>query len=376
MTTREQIGWLADAARERESDGLRRELRAREADESVIDLCSNDYLGLARDPRVIEGASRALHTWGAGSTGSRLVTGTTAVHIALEESLAEFAGAPAALVFATGYAANAGAITALSGPGALVVSDAANHASIVDGCRLSRARVVVTPHGAVDAISQALAVRDEERAVVVTESVFSVEGELAPLRALQQVCREHAALLIVDEAHAIGVYGPGGAGAVVAHGLQHEPDVVRTLTLSKSLGSQGGVAIGSPEVVDHLINTARSFIFDSALAPAAAGGALAALDVLRTEPERAIRARQRASQLAALVRQPEPSAAIVPVPIGSAERAAGIAAACLREGVRVGCFRPPSVPYGRSTLRLTGRATMTDDEMARAADVLTAALRK
>ena len=375
MTTREQTSWLSDAARRRASDGLQRTLQARDAVDSAIDLCSNDYLGLARDPRVIEGAVSALHTWGAGSTGSRLVTGTTSLHIELEESLAEFVGASAALVFATGYAANAGAITALSGPGTLLVSDAANHASIVDACRLSRARVVVTPHGDVAAVAHTLAGRDEERAMVITESVFSVEGDLAPLVALQQVCREHDALLVVDEAHAFGVCGPGGRGAVVAQGLAHEPGLVRTLTLSKSVGSQGGAVLGTRDVVGHLINCARSFIFDTALAPAAAGAAAAAIDVLRAEPERATRARRRAAQLATSVGRTSPAAAIVPVPVGDAELAAHIAAQCLRAGVRVGCFRPPSVPAGRSTLRLTGRATLTDDELARATDVLTGALR-
>src|SRR5438067_3896154 len=171
MTVRARTDWLADTAARRRAAGTQRTLQARAADERVVDLCSNDYLGLSRDARVVEAGVQALRTWGAGSTGSRLVTGTTALHVELEDALAAFAGASTALVFATGYAANAGALTALSGPGTLIVSDAANHASIVDACRLSRARVVVTQHVDSQAVAAALAARDEQRALVVTESV-------------------------------------------------------------------------------------------------------------------------------------------------------------------------------------------------------------
>ncbi|MDQ3900667.1 MAG: aminotransferase class I/II-fold pyridoxal phosphate-dependent enzyme, partial [Actinomycetota bacterium] len=174
------LDWLNDAAAIRRIAGLRRVLRPRSALEPVIDLASNDYLGLSRDPRVIDGAVRATRAWGAGSTGSRLVTGSTELHAELEEQLAAFCGAAAALVFSSGYTANLGAVTALSGPGALVVSDAASHASLVDACRLSRARVVVTPHADVSAVEAALATRSERRALVVTDSVVSVDGDLAP----------------------------------------------------------------------------------------------------------------------------------------------------------------------------------------------------
>ncbi|HJT04717.1 MAG TPA: aminotransferase class I/II-fold pyridoxal phosphate-dependent enzyme, partial [Pseudonocardiaceae bacterium] len=278
------LAWLDDAAADRRAAGLRRVMRPRPALESVIDLASNDYLGLSRDPRVVEGAIRATRIWGAGSTGSRLVTGSTELHAQLEDELAAFCATAAALVFSSGYTANLGALTALSGPGALVVSDAASHASLVDACRLSRARIVVTPHGDVSAVATALAARSEQRALVVTDSVVSVNGDLAPLSQLHAVCRRHEALLLADEAHGLGVCGPGGRGVLAGLGLIGEPDVVVTMSLSKSLGSQGGAVLGSRTVVDHLVNTARSFIFDTGLAPPAAGAALAALRVLRAEP--------------------------------------------------------------------------------------------
>ena len=235
------LAWLDDVAAQRRTAGLRRALRARSAVAVEVDLASNDYLGLARHPQVVESGVDALRTWGAGSTGSRLVTGNTELHEALETALADFIGAESALVFSSGYTANLGAVAALSGPGSLVVSDAAVHASLVDACRLSRARVVVTPHRDPDAVEAALADRGEERAVVVTDSVFSTDGALAPLRRLHEVCRRHRAVLLVDEAHGLGVRGDGGRGLVARGGLAGAPDVVMTTTLSKALGSQGGV---------------------------------------------------------------------------------------------------------------------------------------
>src|ERR1700755_2242521 len=179
-----------------------------------LDVAANDYLGLSQHPDVIDGGVAALRTWGAGSSGSRLVTGNTELHEGFEAALADFVGAESALVFSSGYTANLGAVVALSGPGSLLVSDSLSHASLVDACRLSRARVAVTPHRDVDAVDAALAARDVERAVVITESVFSTDGALAPLRELHEVCRRHRALLIVDEAHGLGVRGTGGRGLV------------------------------------------------------------------------------------------------------------------------------------------------------------------
>ena len=370
------LAWLDDAQQQRRQGGLRRALHPRPADGCQVDLASNDYLGLARHPEVIDAGVRALRTWGAGSTGSRLVTGNTELHEEFEQSLADFVGAPAGLVFSSGYTANLGAMVSLSGPGSLVVSDAAAHASLVDGCRLSRARVVVTPHLDIEAVAVALAGRDEDRAVVVTDSVFSTDGALAPLQRLHEVCRAHGALLLVDEAHGLGVRGAGGRGLLHETGLAGAPDVVMTTTLSKALGSQGGAVLGSEAVRDHLINTARPFIFDTGLAPAAVGAALGALRVLVDEPWRAQAVLDHADALAQVcgVGDQPPTSAVVSVILGDPEAAVAAASACLEAGVRVGCFRPPTVPVGTSRLRLTARASLTGDELDLAGRVLTTVL--
>jgi 8-amino-7-oxononanoate synthase len=382
------LAWLEAHAQQRRQAGLRRALRPRPAVATELDLASNDYLGLSQHPAVIEGGVDALRTWGAGATGSRLVTGNTSLHEELESSLAEFVGAAAGLVFSSGYTANQGAVVGLSGPGSLLVSDAYSHASLVDACRLSRARVVVTPHRDIDAVDAALASRDEERAVVITESVFSADGAVAPVRQLHEVCRRHRALLIVDEAHGLGVRGAGGRGLLHELGLSGAPDVVMTTTLSKALGSQGGAVLGSSAVRDHLIDAARPFIFDTGLAPAAVGAALAALRVLAAESWRPAAVLRHAGTLAQICNETRAlgaplacggQSAVVPVILGAPEVALAAATACLDAGVRVGCFRPPTVPPGTSRLRLTARASLGDDdlELARAVltDVLAAARR-
>ncbi|CAA0092208.1 8-amino-7-oxononanoate synthase [Mycolicibacterium vanbaalenii] len=366
------LAWLDEVETRRRAAGLRRFLRARPPVGAELDLASNDYLGLSQHPRVLDGGVAALRAWGAGSTGSRLVTGNTELHESFEDALAEFVGAASALVFSSGYTANLGAVVALSGPGSLLVSDALTHASLVDACRLSRARVVVTPHADVSAVDAALAARTEERAVVVTDSVFSADGDLAPLRALHEVSRRHGALLIVDEAHGLGVRGDGGRGLLHEMGLAGAPDVVMTTTLSKALGSQGGVVLGPVAVRDHLIDAARPFIFDTGLAPAAVGAAHAALQVLVDEPGRAQRVLDHAAALASMCGVDDvPPSAVVSVILGEPDVALAAAAACLERGVRVGCFRPPTVPAGTSRLRLTARASLTDDEMVLARRVLT-----
>ncbi len=365
------LAWLDEVKAQRRTAGLRRTLRARPAVGAELDLASNDYLGLSQHPAVIDGGVAALRTWGAGSTGSRLVSGNTELHEAFEDALAEFVGADSALVFSSGYTANLGAVAALSGPGSLLVSDARSHASLVDASRLSRARVVVTPHADVAAVAEALAARTEDRAVVVTDSVFSADGEIAPLRALHDVCRAHGALLIVDEAHGLGVRGEGGRGLLHEVGLAGAPDVVMTTTLSKALGSQGGVVLGPSAVREHLIDAARPFIFDTGVAPAAVGAAHAALQVLADEPWRAQQVRDHAAALASMCDLADvPASAVVSVVLGEPEVALAAATACLQRGLRVGCFRPPTVPAGTSRLRLTARASLTADDMALARAVL------
>lgn len=369
------LAWLDTVEQQRRQAGLRRSLRTRPAVATELDLASNDYLGLSQHPAVIDGGVAALRTWGAGSTGSRLVTGNTELHEQFEAALAEFVGAETGLVFSSGYTANLGGVVALSGPGSLLISDAFAHASLVDACRLSRARVIVTPHNDVDAVEAALAARDEERALVVTDSVFSTDGALAPLRRLHEVCRRHRALLLVDEAHGLGVRGTGGRGLLHEVGLAGAPDVVMTTTMSKSLGSQGGVVLAPAAVRDHLIDAARTFIFDTGLTPSAVGAALAALGVLIAEPWRAEAVMTRAHELATMCDVPEPpESAVVSVILGDPDVAVATATACLDAGVRVGCFRPPTVPAGTSRLRLTARAALTDDEMALARRVFAAVL--
>lgn len=369
------LAWLADVEQQRRQAGLRRELRTRPAVATELDLASNDYLGLSQHPEVLDGGIEALRTWGAGAGGSRLVTGNTELHEGFETALAAFVGSESALVFSSGYTANLGAVVALSGPGSLLVSDALTHASLVDACRLSRARVTVTPHRDVDAVDAALSARTEERAVVLTESVFSTDGALAPLRELHAVCRRHGALLLVDEAHGLGVRGPGGQGLLYEAGLAGSPDVVMTTTLSKALGSQGGVVLGPEAIRAHLIDAARPFIFDTGLAPAAVGAAWAALRVLIAEPQRARGVLDHAAELARISGDATvPDSAVVSVILGEPEVAVAAAAACLDRGVRVGCFRPPTVPEGTSRLRLTARASLTADEMDLARQVLTEVL--
>ena len=364
----EWLSTLEAEAATRQTAGLRRELRPRGAAgaDSMIDLAGNDYLGLARHPGVLAAAARALADYGLGATGSRLVRGSTELHAALEAGLAHLLGAPTALVYSSGYLANLGAIRALVRPGTLIVSDAHNHASIVDGCRLAcagragrdGAATVVAPHADPGAVHAILAGFPGRPAVVVSESVFSVDGDLAPLAEPHAVTRAHGAILMVDDAHAVGVIGPHGAGGVAAAGLAGQPDVVVTATLSKSLGAAGGVIAGPAQLARHLVDTGRTFIFDTALPPALAAGALAALDLLTAGDD--LRA-ELAGRVARAVRRLRgeglevftPDGAVVSVAAPSADEALAWATACRDRGVAVGCFRPPSTPDGRSRLRLT-----------------------
>jgi len=371
--------WLGARAAEREEAGLRRRLRTREAGEGLVDLAGNDYLGLSTHPEVRAAAAEAVWAWGAGSTGSRLVTGTTAEHTALERELADFLGAEAALVFSSGYLANLGVVTALAGPEDLLVSDALNHASVIDACRLSGARRMVVEHCSPLAVERALAGTSipHRRVFVLTESVFSVDGDVAPLAELAEVCRRFGAVLLVDEAHGVGVHGEGGRGGAYAAGLAGAQDVLLTVTLSKSFGAQGGAVVGSQAVIDHLIDSARGFIFDTALAPSCAAAARAALRILRQEPELAVQVQHNAVRLHEIARDAglpttAPSGAVTSVILGDPDRTVAAAALCAQGGVRVGCFRPPSVPDGRSRLRLTARADLTEADFARVSEVLQA----
>jgi 8-amino-7-oxononanoate synthase len=361
--------WLAAQAADRAGRGLDRRLAASDG-ERLLDLAGNDYLGLARDPRVVAGAVAAARSYGAGAGASRLVSGTLSIHTELEREIAAFAGFPAALAFSTGYHANLSVVQALADPDTLIVSDAHIHASMIDACRLTRATVTVTAHNDIAAVARALAGRSQRRALVLAETIYSVLGDAAPLAELAELVAANDAVLIADEAHAFGVGGPGGRGLLAAHGLAGRPDVVATGTLSKSFGSQGGVVLGLPAVREHLVNRARPFIYDTGLAPAAAGAALAALRVLQAAPDLVSQVRRAAAVLADAVGVAALAGAVLSVPMpGPGEALAAVAAAAGR-GLRIGCFRPPSTPDGVSRLRLTAHAQHTDEDLALAADVL------
>lgn len=375
-------GWLEALERRaqlRAKTGLTRRLRPRGAGDRVIDLAGNDYLGLATHPAVATAAVTALHEYGLGATGSRLVRGSTEAHTRLEDELAAWLGAEQALVFSSGYLANLGAVRALVDPRTLLVSDAHNHASLIDGCRISRAETVVTAHADPSAVDAALrvarAAEPGRPAVVVTESVFSVDGDLAPLGELHAVARRHGALLLVDDAHALGVTGPSGAGAVAAAGLAGAPGLVVTATLSKSLGGAGGVVAGPSALIRDLIDTGRTFIFDTAPPPAVIAGVHAALHLARDADELRAVVRERAGAAVTRLRAagfavPTPAAAVVSVTAPGPEAAVTWLEDCRDRGVAVGCFRPPSTPDGSSRLRLTINAGVSAADFRHALDVI------
>ncbi len=337
-------------------------------------LCSNDYLGLAEHPAVRAAAAAAAERWGAGAGASRLVSGNLALHRELERELAAFKGAPACLLFGSGFLANTGVVAALAGPGEVVLSDALNHASIVDGCRLARAETVVYPHGDVDALAAALRAAGDRPATIVTDTVFSMDGDVAPLTEIVEVARAHGARVIVDEAHATGVVGPYGRGLVAELGLEGEIDVVIG-TLSKALGSYGAFACCDEATAAFLVNRARTLIFSTGLPPAAVGAALASLQLLRDEPQLVDRLRANAralrGELTAQGFAVQPGdMPIVPLVIGDADAAMTLCEAALDHGVYAQAIRPPTVPPGTSRLRITAMATHEEAELRATARTL------
>jgi glycine C-acetyltransferase/8-amino-7-oxononanoate synthase len=346
----------------------------------VLLLCSNNYLGLADRAEVREAAAEAALRWGAGSGASRLISGNMEPHRQLEERLAAFKGYEAALLFGSGYLANTGAVAALAGRGEVVFSDELNHASIVDGCRLSRAETFVYRHGDLEHLAWALYHVRGRPALIVTDGVFSMDGDVAPLAELLELARRHKARLMVDEAHATGAIGPGGRGTAAAAGLSGEVDVV-VGTLGKALGSYGAYVCAGAETVDYLVNTARPFIFSTAPPPPAVGAALAALDVLEREPELVDRLQANAAALRAALAAEGLDAGgsrtqIVPIAVGEAETAMELCERALARGVFAQGIRPPTVPEGSSRLRLTVMATHKREELARAAREIGVAARE
>ncbi len=346
--------------------------------EPVVLLCSNNYLGLADHPRVREAAAQAAMQWGAGAGASRLVSGTMTIHQRLERRLAAFHSAQACVLFGSGYLANMGAIGALAGHGDTVYSDELNHASIIDGCRGSRAKVVVYRHRDVDHLEWSMRRHEEAghgpgaaRKLIVTDAVFSMDGDVAPLEEIVELAHRHGARTLVDEAHAIGALDPGGRGAVAQAGLEGEVDVV-VGTLGKALGSYGAYACASEEMVRYLINTARPLIFSTAPPPPSVAAALAALEMLEEKPERTQRLRCNARVLrralaAEGVATEDVEMHIVPVVVGEERAAVRLCEAALKGGVFAQAIRPPTVAPGTSRLRLTAMATHTAQELREAA---------
>jgi glycine C-acetyltransferase/8-amino-7-oxononanoate synthase len=377
---------VAERLEELRDRGLYRRLRLIEGPQGtsvtldgrpVLLLCSNNYLGLADRAEVREAAAEAALRWGAGSGASRLISGNMEPHRQLEASLAAFKGYEAALLFGSGYLANTGTVAALAGRGEVVFSDELNHASIVDGCRLSRAETFVYRHGDLDHLAWGLGQAGERASLIVTDGVFSMDGDVAPLPELLELARRHGARLMVDEAHATGAVGPGGRGSVSAAGLSGEVDVV-VGTLGKALGSYGAYVCADAQLVDLLVNSARPFIFSTAPPPPAVGAALAALEVLEAEPELVERLQANAETLrGALAAQGleigRSTTQVVPLPVGEAETTMELCERALLRGVFAQGIRPPTVPEGSSRLRFTVMATHRREELVQAAAKVAAA---
>jgi glycine C-acetyltransferase/8-amino-7-oxononanoate synthase len=340
----------------------------------VLLLCSNNYLGLADHPKVKEAAADAALQWGVGAGSSRLVSGTMTIHGRLEKRLAAFKRTQTALLFGSGYLANLGVVGALSGAGEVVFSDELNHASIIDGCRLSRADTFIYRHNDVEHLAWGLKQAAGRGSLIVTESVFSMDGDIAPLAEIARLARRYGVRVVVDEAHGTGCLGPGGRGAVAEAELEGEIDVVIG-TLGKALGSYGAYVACDDEVAALLVNSARSLIFSTAPPPPAVAGALAALEILEQEPRRVERLQANADVLRGeLAREgfdvAGSSTQIVPLIIGEAPAALRVCEAALERGVFAQAIRPPTVAPGTSRLRLAVMATHTKDELREAARVL------
>jgi 8-amino-7-oxononanoate synthase len=344
----------------------------------VLLLCSNNYLGLADHPRVREAAAEAAMRYGAGAGASRLVSGSMGIHQRLEEQLAAFKGSEACVLFGSGYLANAGVIPALAREGDVVLSDALNHASVVDGCRLARARTFVYEHRDMDHLAWGLERADGRGSLIVSDGLFSMDGDLAPLEQIVGLARRHGARVMIDEAHATGTLGPGGRGSVAAAGLEREVDVV-VGTLSKALGSYGAFVCCDGTLAEYLVNTARTLIFSTALPPPAVAAAAAALELVSEQPRRVEKLRRNAEVLReALAGHGLPvevrGSHIVPLVVGHAGAAVAASAEAFERGVFAQAIRPPTVPDGTSRLRLSVMASHTKSELRGAAGTLAAAV--
>jgi 8-amino-7-oxononanoate synthase len=379
------LSWIDEESARWSARGLGRVLRPRGAlgpgrievrGRNLVHFGSNDYLALAGDPRVIDAARRAAEAYGWGAGASPLIAGWTDAHAALAEGLARFEGTDAAALFPTGFAANAGTIAALVGKGDALYSDRLNHASLIDGARLSGASLRVYPHNDVDRLAEQLG-RDRgryRRSLIATDGVFSMDGDLAALGPLAEVAERFGAMLLVDEAHGTGVIGPDGRGAASACGVDGRVPV-RVGTLSKALGSLGGFVAGSRRLIDWLTNHARTMIYSTGLPPAAAAAASEALAIARAEPWR----RERLAELGSLLRShlaaagfpaSDSAGPIVPVPVGAADDAVRAAEHLWASGLFVPAIRPPTVPEGTARLRVSLTAAHSHADVERLAQAL------
>lgn len=373
------LAWLDDALADLARQDLRRHLRHHRSGAEpwlvldgdpprrVLHLSSNGYLGLATHPEVVAAAAQAAARYGTGSGSARLVTGAQGPHRDLEDDLAAWKRTESALLFSSGYMANLGVVTALVGRGDTVVSDELNHASIIDACRLSRAQVRVFRHG--DAEQAAALLADAPgRRLLITDGVFSMDGDLAALPDLCDAAERHGAMMVIDDAHGSGVIGPDGRGTAALLDCEDRVDAI-VATLSKSLGSTGGYVAGSRRLVDWLTNRARPFVFDTAPGAPAVAAAHAALRIAQREPQRRARAVLLAQRLASGLADAgvgtisDPQVPIVPVVVGSAERALHAMDDLLERGVLAVAIRPPTVPAGTARLRATVMATHTDEDV-------------
>ncbi len=345
----------------------------------LVNFCSNDYLGLAQDPRVAQAMAAAAIEFGAGSGASHLVTGHHRAHHALEEELAAFTGRERALLFSTGYMANLGVAAALAGRGDTVLEDRLNHASLLDAGLLCGARFSRFPHGDADALERRLETAGRGHRLVLTDGVFSMDGDLAPLPRYAAACRRHRAMLVVDDAHGLGVLGPGGGGTVEHFGLGAADVPLLVGTLGKAFGSFGAFVAGGSDLVDLLIQRARTYIYTTALPPAVAEATRAALGIVRAEPWRAARVLAHAARFRELATQAglplaASSTPIQPVLLGTPQAATAASEALLERGLLVSAIRPPTVPEGGSRLRVTLSAAHAEADIERLVDALAEAL--
>src|SRR5438445_2094530 len=347
----------------------------------VLNLCSNNYLGLANHPALRKAAKEAIDRYGCGSGASRLISGNMTLHEELENKIAQFKKTEAALVFNSGFQANTGILSTLSGEGDVIFSDALNHASIIDGCRLSRSKIVVYDHCDLDQLERNLRDSpDGSRKLIVTESLFSMDGDEAPLVDIVNLAEKYGAMLMVDEAHATGVTEPNGAGLVAKFGLG-ERVLVQMGTLGKALGSFGAYVAGSTALRELLINRCRSFIFTTSLPPAVMAMGIAAIDLVNKEPERRQALRNNCDVLRAGLRSlgyslGNSQSQILPLMIGDATRCMKLSEDLLRHGVFAQGIRPPTVPPGTSRLRITLMATHTPEHIEQALKVFKEAARE